>query len=364
MIVSIAQGELQAALAVVSNIALANKEASSSCIHLATNNGKLVLSATNPQESARCRASALVEEDGELVVPARKFCDIVKTLPAAMVTIEAVNDEFAKISCGKIEFNIQVLDVYNFPGFREFGVADQSNTISIDIQVFADMLSRCALSAARGDTKGRPIFAGVHIKAEDEMVYVTATDSYVATQAKFGISGQQVSFSGVVPLSFALRIGAIKEHGGAKVSIALNKCRVVLHGGTEFVTGLLEGNYPDVDRLFPEVINCEARFKASALKASINRARALGNKDYSPVTISLENDTAQVSSKVQSGEALVEDIECKTSGSGFFNVNANMLANAVTSIGIEDIDVCVVDPLKPITIKGIHTRALVMPVRP
>lgn len=361
MIVTINQTELKAALSVVSNIALSNKEANLSCIHLSANNGKLTVSATNPQQSARCSADALVEKEGELVVPARKFCDVCKTLPDEAVAIEAIENGLVTVKCGKIKFDIHSLDAYDFPGFSEFGETDNSNTVDIDTRVFAGMLRRCALGAAK-DSNARPILNGVHIRVYDGMIYATATNSYIATQAKFGIKDKDASFCGVIPLAFAQKIGDTKECGTAKLSMSDRKCRVVLYSGAEFTTGLISGKYPDVDRIFPGEFDSEAKFSASALKTSISRARSLGGKDYIPINVEFDNDSAQVSSEVKSGESLEEDISCKSSGSGSFKVNASMLADAIDSVGFEDVNVCCLSPVDPITIKGINSRAIVMPV--
>ena len=109
------------------------------------------------QRAIRCTVSALIDEDGECVVPERLLYDIVKSFPDAAITME-VDETQALISCDKTSFTLKVFDPADFPAFPDI---DVNTKASISFKAFSQAVKRVAKVASKD--QGRPALTGVLI---------------------------------------------------------------------------------------------------------------------------------------------------------------------------------------------------------
>ncbi|HDD25277.1 MAG TPA: DNA polymerase III subunit beta, partial [Chloroflexi bacterium] len=83
---------------------------------LATDGGRLKLSATNLEVGISCWIGAKVDEDGATTVPARTFIDLVNTLPPERVDMELIaRTQTLNLRTGRSEANIKGIDAQEFP---------------------------------------------------------------------------------------------------------------------------------------------------------------------------------------------------------------------------------------------------------
>ena len=90
-------------------------------VYIKTLGTSLELKGTDSERAIRCTVSALIDEDGECVVPERLLYDIVKSFPDAAITME-VDETQALISCDKTSFTLKVFDPADFPAFPDIDV--------------------------------------------------------------------------------------------------------------------------------------------------------------------------------------------------------------------------------------------------
>jgi len=129
---------------------------------IATDGGRLKLSATNLEIVITCWVGAKVEEEGATTVPARTLNDLVNTLPQEQVDLTLDSKtQTLHLSCARTEANIKGIDAQEYPLVPEVG---EDGRHKIEADVFKTMIHQVAFAAASDDA--RPTLTGVLTKIE------------------------------------------------------------------------------------------------------------------------------------------------------------------------------------------------------
>ena len=136
---------------------------------IATDNGRLKLSATNLEIVITCWIGAKVEEEGSTTVPARTLNDLVNALPQEQVelTLDS-NTQTLHLSCARTEANIKGIDAQEYPLVPE---AEQDGRHRIETEVFKTMISQGAFAAASDDA--RPTLTGVLTRIDGRKIRIS-----------------------------------------------------------------------------------------------------------------------------------------------------------------------------------------------
>ncbi len=137
----------------------------------ATDDGRLTLTTTDLEVSARLSIEVQVQEAGIALVPARLLGDTVKSLSDAPVEFETDQSQ-AHIRCAAYEGTLRLLPAEDFPGLQE----PSGTTITAEAGAFAEAVTQVARAASRDEA--RPVLTGVLVEVSREGVVMVATDSY------------------------------------------------------------------------------------------------------------------------------------------------------------------------------------------
>ena len=129
-------------------------------VKIATEDGMLVLTATNLDIAITTRIGAQVEEEGEITIPARLLTDFVNSLPDERIDIEtSVEPLSIGLKCQRFEANINGTDAEEFPPIP---TVDEGATIKVDPQVLRETIAYVAFAAATEDS--RPVLTGIKVE--------------------------------------------------------------------------------------------------------------------------------------------------------------------------------------------------------
>ena len=163
-------------------------------ILISAGNGEIQLQATDLEVSVRRSCAALVEGDGQVVVPGKLITEIVRSLPEAAVTLET-DGETAHIRCQHASFTIKTLNAKDFPKFPEV-VADK--TVSLPANVMTSAVRRVSRSVSRDET--RATLTGVLVMVDGPSLKMVSTDSYRLAMSEVVLeAGGAESIEVVVP---------------------------------------------------------------------------------------------------------------------------------------------------------------------
>ncbi len=134
--------------------------------------GRLDLFATDMELSIKASVVVSAERDGDTVVPARLFSDIVRNLPSESVELEA-EESALRIRAGRAQFALNAWAASDFPQTSSF---DTAGGLVIGREPFVETLAKVGRAASRDET--RPILTGVLVSLYGNTLKMVATDSY------------------------------------------------------------------------------------------------------------------------------------------------------------------------------------------
>jgi DNA polymerase-3 subunit beta len=260
-------------------------------ILLATDQGRLKLSATNLEIGITCWIGAKVEEDGAMTVPARTFVDLVGALPAEKVDMElVVRTQTLNVKCGRFENNVRGIDATEFPLIP---TADDAKAIRIDPEVLRAMVNQVVFAAATDES--RPILTGVLAKFDNDRVTFAASDGFrLAVRTAPLLEPVSSPVSVIIPARALAELGRISGDQDKPVTLNItpSKSQVLFHLDTiELVSQLIDGNFPDYNQIIPKKKEtCTVVGTAELLKAC-KAANVFARESANIVKFSIEPGT-------------------------------------------------------------------------
>ena len=258
MKLSCLQGNLSEGLAVVGR-AVATRTALPVTSHvlLATDGGRLKLSATNLEIALSRWVGAKVEEEGAIAVPARLLSDFVNSLPDVEIKI-LLSKNSLSLTCARYEAHINGVDASEFPPIPQVG--EGVNT-RIDPEVLRQGVGMVAFAAAAEDT--RPVLTGVNVEMEGDQLTLVAADGFRLALLHLSLLDPVPERTVVIVPSRALtelaRLlpegkGEAGGDGEKAVEVTVNTQRgqaLFRLPGAEMVSQLIQGTFPNYSQLIP-----------------------------------------------------------------------------------------------------------------
>ena len=235
----------------------------------ATADGALSLSAFDYEASARTTIEAQVDEAGTILVHGRLLNDISSRLPNAPIEISTEEDGNVSVVCGPARFALASMPVEEYPAIPE--VTGESGLVPGED--FATAISQVAFAASRDDVT--PVLTGVQLAVSNNSLTLVATDRYRVAVRAINWDGNETEAQALVPARTLTEVGKTFSHGG-NISVAFSgeadREIIAFTAGNKTVTSLLiKGNFPPVQRLFPQQTGHYAVVSTSELTEAIRR---------------------------------------------------------------------------------------------
>lgn len=364
MYFSISQTELLRAVTVVQKgVSTRSTLPVLSGILINARNDKVVFQSTDLELSIQYETSALIEEEGDAVVPAHLFGEIVKNLPDRAVTVSAKDTEIV-ITCETSSFSIKGLAPQDFPAFPQ---VTSENSVTIPFETFSSMAKKVYRVVSKDES--RPILTGVLILLEEDSLKMVATDSYRLSVVENKVEQAPNPFEVVIAGSFLAELSSLPAGmGDIVIGIAENQI-IVNYGDMKFVNRRLEGKFPNYRQLLPSSYETRAVFDVKELMNSVKRASLL-DKSGSPIKINLNgaSNTVQISSVTRDVGSAQETISAEITGPDTeIGFNSYYVSEGLSAFQADKVALELQGGMKPGIFKSTaedeHYLYLVMPVR-
>ena len=218
---------------------------------VATDEGRLRLSATNLELGITCWIGAKIVEEGSTTVPARTFTDLVATLPSDQVEMSLnVRNQKLNVRCGSSNTDINCIDSQEFPPMP---VPDLTEGIPLNVTELKEMIQQVAFAASSDEA--RPVLTGVLLTTQGNQLTLQAADGFRLSIRKAELSSTPSRpIKAIIPARALAELGRIASDGETTVTMVLPSGRgqVIFHmKDVELVSQLIEGSYPDLEQVIP-----------------------------------------------------------------------------------------------------------------
>lgn len=218
---------------------------------VATDEGRLRLSATNLELGITCWIGTKIEEDGSTTVPARTFTDLVATLPNDRVNMTLnVRNQTLNVRCGTSNTDIKGIDAQEFPPMP---VPDLSNGIQINVADLKEMIQQVVFAASTDEA--RPVLTGVQLTVTGNKVTLSAADGFRLSIRRAELSSPvSRPITAIIPARTLSELARISSDGDQTLTMVLPPSRgqvIFRLKDTELTSQLIEGTFPDLEQVVP-----------------------------------------------------------------------------------------------------------------
>jgi len=236
---------------------------------IASDEGRLRLSATNLELGITCWIAARIEEEGSTTIPARTFTDLVNTLLGSdqvQLSLDT-STQTIHVQSGASNNDIKCIDAQEFPPLP---VPVLEGAIKLNVVDFKEMIQQVALAASVDEA--RPVLMGVLVTVDKDQITLAAADGFrlsVRTAVLSSPAAQAVNV--IVPARALSELARISGDGDDFISMVVPKGRgqvVFRIKDIELVSQLIDGAFPDYQQIIPRSYKSRTLVStASLLKA-------------------------------------------------------------------------------------------------
>jgi DNA polymerase III subunit beta len=310
-----------------------------------------------------------VELDGDsgnftTTVGARKLIDILRTMPNYQtVSLESSQSKLI-LKGGKSKFTLQTLPAEDFPLVQE--AASFGPVFSVPQKTLKDLLNQVSFAMAVHDI--RYYLNGILFVAEGQQLSLVATDGHRLAFANATLDVEVPRQEVILPRKTVLEMQRLLSdaEGAIEMQFASNQAKFSF-GGMEFVTKLVEGKFPDYNRVIPKNHKNSVTLGRAPLLASLQRTAILTSEKFKGVRLNIEPGSLRVASNNAEQEEAVDELDIDYGGDAIeIGFNVTYLIDALANMDQEMVKLELADSNSSalITIPENSTfKYVVMPMR-
>jgi DNA polymerase III subunit beta len=306
-------------------------------------NGSQVELTTSDLE-IQVRTTAELDGDGgsfATTVGARKLIDILRSMPADQTVTLTANQSKLTLQGGKSRFTLQTLPADDFPLVQE--AADFGPMFSVPQKTLKALINQVHFAMAVHDI--RYYLNGILFVAEGRNLTLVATDGHRLALAQATLDVEIPKQEVILPRKTVLELQRLLkdekdgDEGAIEMRFAGNQAKFVF-SGMEFVTKLVEGKFPDYNRVIPKNHKNAVTLGRAPLLASLQRAAILTSEKFKGVRVNIEPGLLRIASSNAEQEEAKEELEIDYNGDAIeIGFNVTYLIDALTNMSQEMIKV-------------------------
>jgi DNA polymerase-3 subunit beta len=256
---------------------------------IATDDGRLRLSATNLELGITCWIGAKVEEEGSTTVPARTLSDLVNTMPDPQVSLTLdQRTQTLNLRSGSSTNDIKGIDAQEFPPMP---VPDFENAIQINVADFKEMIQQVAFASSTDEA--RPVLMGVLVNVEKDTVTMAAADGFRLSVRKSTLSSPvQQTVNAIIPARALQELARIASDGEQMIQMILPKGRgqvVFRIKDAELVSQLIDGTFPDYHQIIPRNYKSRTLVPTASLLKACKQAEIFAREGTNVVRLNIKS---------------------------------------------------------------------------
>ena len=286
-----------------------------------TTDNSLTLTATDLEIELVSQIGMVVDEPGEITVPARKLLDICKSLTNESLINFTVTDNKALVQSGRSRFSLATLPANDFPAL------DPINSIyefQISQKTLRDIIDKTAFAMAQQDV--RYYLNGLMLEVSSNYLRAVATDGHRLAYCEKETNADIADIKQVIlPRKGVLELVRLLNDSDDTVKITLGSNHLqVEFNQLRLTSKLIDGRFPDYNRVMPIDGNNIITADRDQLRQALIRASILSNEKYRGIRLTLEKDLIKLQAQNPDQEEADVELEVVYPGDDIeigFNVN-------------------------------------------
>lgn len=304
----------------------------------------------------------VIEAPGSIIIESKYLLEIVRKMDCMLVDVDLVDNYLVRLSSDNGLFNLNGIEADEYPN------VDFSRP-ALNFRMKSDVLRKIAsqTSFACSDKDQRPVLTGVNFKSFDNILHCSATDSYRLAR-KLVYFDEIPEFNITIPSkSLTEVIRSVAEDEDIDIFVSNKKVQFVF-GNTIIQSRLIDGTFPDVDRIIPTNFVADMTISSSELAGVIDRTNFIRNEKKHLVKLELSEKICRIktsSNEIGNSNEILVDYEYHGEDLTM-SCNGTYMLDAIRALAGEQVQLQFSGLMKPIRIsdpKDDSALMIVVPVR-
>jgi len=326
--------------------------------------GKVSFTATDLEVELTTITQVSADGAVEFTLPARKLIDICKALPEGADISLDVGSEKATLRSGRGRFTMGILPAQDYPSIEPSAASDEFN---LPESVLKRLIEKTAFAMAQQDV--RYYLNGLLLEISGQRIRAVATDGHrlaVCDSAFDNEAGADIQV--ILPRKAVIELGRLLGDREDPLHLEVSNSHVrIQFGNTLFTTKLIDGRFPDYERVMPtgEVRNLRA--EKDQLKQSLARTAILSNEKYRGIRFRLSKGLLHLQAHNPEQDEAEEELEVDYEGEELnIGFNVGYLLDVLNVLETEKVNIALIDSNSSTLVTPMDSqdcRYVVMPMR-
>ncbi len=340
-------------------------------ILVASDEGRLRLSATDLKIGITHWIPAMIFEDGAITLPARLLTEFINSLPGDQVEISTQDTQaLAHIRSARYSANIRGIDADEFPLIPT--IADEPSAI-VNANMLRGIINQVVFAASTDTTRG--VLTGVYTTFSGDTITMTASDAYRLSVRSATLSAPAVAdFSVLIPARTVAELGRVlpDDESAVSISVTPNRSQILFHfENVDFLATLLNEQFVNYKQIIPKEYKTRVVASTADLQKAVKIAGFFARDGSSLLRISIEANesgagTVTVSAETQDLGDNDSVVDCVVQGNSMqIGFNSKYVADALNVMNSQQVALELIGPtnagvLRPVD--GADFLHVIMPV--
>ena len=325
---------------------------------------RLVMTATDLELELVTDCVAVIATPGSAAVPARKLLDICRGLPDdAEITLH--NDQqHTRVQSGRSRFTLATMAATDWPYLDE---VDEGDKYTLPERTLKGLLDRTHFAMAHQDV--RYYLNGLLLALRPDRVRCVATDGHrlalSESQATLNLSD---NIQAIVPRKAVTELVRLLDNSEAEITLQLSSKHLRLQlSGLVFTTKLIDGRFPDYERVIPESTDRHMQADRDTIRQALARTAILSNEKFGGVRLGLSQHSLSLQAQNVEREEAEDELSVNYDGEPIeIGFNVNYLLEALGAMDPGEFSLSLSGPDSSGLLQAVNdpsTRYVVMPMR-
>lgn len=289
--------------------------------------------------------SAVIENPGAVTAPARLLSELLSELPDADVSLSADLTHAVRVRCLNSDYKVLGLPSEEYPR-----LPDVPDTLQLRIpqRTLRDMIRKTLFAASQEEA--RPILTGILMVLKEDRLSLVSTDTHRLAVRTTRVPSAQGSNQALVPARAMNEVLRILDDadGDVQIRFSKNQALFLTPGGITVVSRLIEGQFPNYERVIPTTCDKMLTLPTQMLQRAVKRASIVARNDANRVVLQTVKDMLVIRAESQQDGTAYEELEVAREGEDIeIAFNAKYLLDILAVTDTEGIRLELTEPLKP-----------------
>ncbi len=282
---------------------------------------ELSLTATDLEIELISKIQQMVDDTGEITLPAKKLLDITKSLPNEAVISIDIDSDRAIIKSARSRFTLTTLPASDFPALDEITSVYE---FSIPQNILKELIEKTSFAMAQQDV--RYYLNGLMMEVASGVIRTVATDGHRLAYCEKQIDSELAdSKQVIIPRKGVSELQRLLSDSDELIKIVLGNNHIQCElGDQRFTSKLIDGRFPDYKRVMPDAEGNVITADKESLKQALVRASILSNEKYRGIRVIMNDNLLKLQAQNPDQEEADIEVEVNYTGDPIeigFNVN-------------------------------------------